>query len=362
MSNLTTADLPDLAIGRARIFVSLIALLSIYIDPTNGGFLGIEPYALCILLVHLGYSILIYTALQKTSEHHALATISVPLDVFFATALAFFTEGRPTSPAFVFFVFAIVAAGFRFNPRTCLGVTVFSVTLYFMAISFASHFVSNLYMMRAAYLAITGYVIGFFADQREKFEARVHDLESAAERQAIARDLHDGYVQALAGINLRLGACERWLDQNQPSKASAEVKGIQVEVTREFDEVRKYVHSLTNTQYIAADLSARAVDQTRFEVSANFAATATLVEHALQIVLEGMRNARQHGKSRLVIASVLGLDDTIRITIDDDGIGFAEPATPPWSIASRVAEVRGQLRMIATGESGAHLQIDLPTS
>ena len=359
MSNLTTAD-PDFAIGRARIFVSLIALLSIYIDPTNGGFLGIEPSALAILLIHLGYGILMYMALQKTAEHHTLATISVPLDVFFATAVAFITEGRPTSPAFVFFVFAIVAAGFRFNPRTCLGVTVFSVITYWVAIFFASHFVSNLYMMRAAYLAMTGYVIGFFADQREKFEARLRDLESAAERQAIARDLHDGYVQALAGINLRLGACERWLDQNQPAKARTEVRGIRVEVNREYDEVRKYLHSLANTEYNAVDLSAGTIDQTKFQVKANFATTATLVEHALQIVLEGIRNARRHGMPRMVAVSVQGLDDTIRITIDDDGVGFGELNTPPWSIASRVAEVRGELKMIATADSGAHLQIDLP--
>ena len=231
-----------------------------------------------------------------------------------------------------------------------------------MAISFASHFVSNLYMMRAAYLAIAGYVIGFFADQREKFEARMHDLESAAERQAIARDLHDGYVQALAAINLRLGACERWLDQNQPSKARTEVIGIQVEVTREYDEVRKYLHSLANTQYNALDLGARTIDQTRFQVNANFATTSVLVEHALQIVLEGMRNAQHHGRPHMVTASVQGLDDTIRITIDDDGIGFAEPDRPPWSIASRVAEVGGELRMVAEGHSGAHLQIDLPAA
>jgi signal transduction histidine kinase len=361
MRNLTTTDL-DFAIGRARIFVSLIALLSIYIDPTNGGFLGIEPAALGILLAHLGYSVLIYIALQRTSDHDDLATISVPLDVFFATAVAFITEGRPTSPAFVFFVFAIVAAGFRFNPRTCLGVTVFSVITYLVAISFASHFVSNFYMMRGAYLAIAGYVIGFFADQRRQFEARVHDLESAAERQAIARDLHDGYVQALAGISLRLGACERWLDQNQPSKARTEVKGMQVEVNREYDDVRKYIHSLANNQYNVADLSARTIDQTEFQVKANFATTATLVEHTLQIVLEGMRNARQHGRPRMVAVNVEGLDDIIRITIDDDGIGFAEPGSPPWSIASRVAELRGELRMIATGDAGAHLQIDLPAA
>ena len=64
MSNFTTTD-PDFAIGRGRIFVSLIALLSIFIDPTNGGFLGIEPSALVILLIHLGYGILMYIALAK---------------------------------------------------------------------------------------------------------------------------------------------------------------------------------------------------------------------------------------------------------------------------------------------------------
>src|SRR5271156_7580 len=359
MSNLTTTD-PDFAIGRARIFLSLIALVSIYVDPAIGGFLRIEPYALGILLFHLGDSISMYAASQMTSERHDLAAVSVPLDVFFAAAGALITEGRPTSPAFVFFVFAIAAAGFRFNPRTCLLVTVFSVTLYLMAISFASHFVSNLYVMRAAYLAITGYVIRFFADQREKFEARVRDLESAAERQAIARDLHDGYIQALAAINLRLGACERWLDQSQLSKARTEVRGIRVEVTREYDDVRKYVHSLANTQSNTVDSAARSFDQTKFRVNANFATTATLVEHALQIVLEGMRNARHHGRPQMVMASVQGFGDTIRITIDDDGIGFAESSSPPWSIASRVAEVGGELKMISGADSGAHLQIDLP--
>lgn len=200
--------------------------------------------------------------------------------------MAFITEGRPTSPAFVFFVFVIVEAGFRFSPRTCLGVTVSSVTLYLMAIAVAPHLPSNLFVMRAAYLAIAGYVIGFFADQRAKFEARVRDLESTAERLAIARDLHDGYVQALAGINLRLGACERWLDRDQPTKVRTEVRAIQFEVAREYDEVRKYIHTLANTQPNLTESPDLPIEQTRFQVNANFATSSALVEHALQIVLD----------------------------------------------------------------------------
>ncbi len=126
--------------------------------------------------------------------------------------------------------------------------------------------------------------------------------------------------------------------------------------------MRKYIHSLANTESSAALSADLPFDQTRFQVNANFATTATLVEHALQIILEGMRNARQHGRPHIVTASVQGLEKTIRITIDDDGIGFAEPSRPPWSIASRVAEVGGELTMIAEGNSGAHLRIDLPAA
>src|SRR5439155_1014658 len=66
---------------------------------------------------------------------------------------------------------------------------------------------ANLYTMRPVYLAITGYLVGYLGEQRLTLESRVRDLEAAAERERIARSLHDGYVQALAGVNLRLGTC-----------------------------------------------------------------------------------------------------------------------------------------------------------
>jgi signal transduction histidine kinase len=52
--------------------------------------------------------------------------------------------------------------------------------------------------------------------------------------------------------------------------------------------------------------------------------------------------------------------DAIRVTIDDDGVGFEELDQAPWTIASRVAEFGGQLKMNADNPSGAHLEIDMP--
>jgi signal transduction histidine kinase len=52
--------------------------------------------------------------------------------------------------------------------------------------------------------------------------------------------------------------------------------------------------------------------------------------------------------------------EAINILLDDDGIGFEEPVTPPWTIASRVAEFGGRL-VVNSEAAGAHLEISLPT-
>lgn len=63
----------------------------------------------------------------------------------------------------------------------------------------------------------------------------------------------------------------------------------------------------------------------------------------MQIVLEGVRNTRRHGPARLAAINVQQVGEAIRITIDDDGVGFADSIIPPWTIASRVAEFGGRL-------------------
>ena len=359
MGNPQTTSL-DLAIARTRILVSLVALISLYVDPNNGGFLGIEPFALAALLAHLGYSTSAYVALRHGSHVEDLATMSVTLDVCFATILAVLTEGKPTSPAIVFFMFAIVYGGCRFSVQTCFGVTIISVILYLMVITIGLHRVSDLYVMRAAYLGVAGYLVGFLGYQRGKFQARVHELENAAERKLIARDLHDGYVQALAAINLRIGACLRWLDRDGVQRVSTELREMQVEVTREYDEVRRYIHSLADTRYSDSRPGSELTDGARFCAKMEFTVDATIAEHVLQIVLEGLRNARRHGTPRLIAAKVEASPEALEIVIDDDGQGFGEIGDPPWSIASRVAEVGGEIEVLREPPVGGHLRIQIP--
>lgn len=349
----------DLNIARARVFLSLTALISIYVDPTTGGAFSLESRALVVLSLHFAYSASTYLFLTRRLAPRRLPQTSAALDILFAIAVAFLTEG-PTSPSYVFFAFAIIAVGCRAGFRATLSVTFASMLLYLGLILFARRGVEHSYVMRPAYLGIVGYLIGFLGQQRMNFEARIRELETAAARERIARSLHDGYVQALAGTNLRLETCRELLSRGQAAEAFVQLTELQCGVAREFDAVRAYVRSLANVTEPEGEISA-ASSETRFRVHAEFDAGGLLAGQVLQIMLEGLRNTLRHGGARRAAVHASQSDGAIHITIDDDGVGFRPPATPPWSMASRVAESGGRLRIAEDDRQGAHLDILLPT-
>ena len=349
----------DLTIARARIALSLIAMLSLYIDPSAaGGLFHLNVYALTTLLCHLAYSVGMYFALSRGLADGNLQVLSTSFDLFFATAVAFITEGQ-TSASYVFFVFAIVATGSRPRSRPIVTVTFCSVALYLLAIV-VTRGITSVYDMRAVYLAIAGYLIGFFSQERALFEAQVRELETRAERQSIARSLHDGYVQALAGVNLRLETCRALLNRDRAQDALVEITDLQSGVAREYDAVRIYLRSLAGIdQRSSAEVSARTSDPS-FEIRAAFCGSSLLGEHILQIMLEGLRNSRSHGLANLVRIDVHEADDKVSITIEDDGVGLSDSSSRPWAIASRVAELDGHMSMHSNGST--RLQIELPNS
>ena len=346
----------DLDIARTRIVLSLLAMLSLYIDPTTaGGLFHLTFYVLATLVCHLTYSVGTYFLLESQIGKRWLPTATTLLDLFFAMAIACLTEGQ-TGPSYVFFVFAIIAVGVRATLRAIVHITLLGVALYLVVIS-AHNRMSGAYVMRAVYLAIGGYLVGF-AQQRANYEARVRELEAQAERQSIARLLHDSYVQSLAGVNLRLESCRELLRRGRSDDASQELKELQLGVKRQFDEVREYVRSLagvdSNSTHEIADISA----DPEIRINGVFEGSSRLGERILQIMLEGLRNARKHARATLVRIDASETAGRVLITIADDGVGFPPAADPPWTIASHVAETGGRLSFSEKGP--ACLQIEIP--
>jgi signal transduction histidine kinase len=367
MTQPRTADI-ERNIAQCRVILSIAAFITVYIDPTRptltrwipltGGPFMLDPYALAVLLSHVGYSIVIFLVVERgLASAERVATVSTWGDVLFGASIALVTEGA-NSPFYVFFAFAVLAAGFRSGLRLTLVVTGASVGLYLSLILVSRPTGVSFYIMRPAYLGITGYLVGYLGEQRLAVEARFRALEAATQRERIARSLHDEYVQALAAVNVRLETCRELLRRERAEQALAELTDLQAGVNREHDDLRTYIRSLIDREAPAA-LRARD-DRTRFAVRAAFDGSLRLVEHALQIMLEGARNVGVHAHARSATISVDTNGETVSIRIDDDGVGFPVGASPPWSIASRAAELGGAVRLGEADRPGGHVHVDLP--
>lgn len=347
----------DLDIAVARTILSALAIVSVYIDPTTaGGMFHLEPLALSVLLGHFVYSIAVYLVLRGKREICSLPAGTAVLDLFFATAVAFVTEGL-TSPSYVFFVFAIIAVAVRGGLRATMVITTCCVLAY-LGVTGIARGILVLHLMRAVYLAMAGLLGGFLGWQRAVFERRVRELEARAERESIARSLHDGYVQALAGISLRLQSCKELLSSDRSSELESELDGLRLGVQREYETVRQYLRSLAGAVPTAASHPKSTDPQLRF--GADFEVKAALGEEILNIMLEALRNSRRHAAAGRITIAARGADGLIAITIHDDGVGFPAAAAPPWTIASRVSDLGGTVSLSSNG--APCIEVEIPTS
>jgi signal transduction histidine kinase len=357
-------------IARCRLVLSAIALVAVYVDPTEpslmpwlhltSGRFMIDPWALGVMGSHLLYSVVVYGVLVRGIVPAArLATLTTWTDVLFGVLIVMFTEGT-SSPFWAFFVFAVIASGAHGGLRRSIAVTTASVASYLSLIVFSWHGETNLYLMRPVYLAVVGYLTAYLGQQRLNLQSEVHELEATRERNRIARALHDGCVQTLGGTNLGLQTCRELIRAGRDEQALAMLAELQRSINREYDELRVYVRELAEVEPAGPDSATASPVPTRFSVSLELAGSAALVEDVLQIVREAVANVRRHARARSAAITVRTVDGQVSIAIDDDGQGFANPEQVPWSISSRVVEAGGEVCVVRDPRPGAHLRLALP--
>jgi signal transduction histidine kinase len=355
-------------IARCRVLLSIVAVVAIYLDPTGptmlpglnlrGGSFAIDPRALAVLLAHLLFSVVVYGALTRgVVAAETIGAITTWADVLFAGAIAAFTEGA-SSPFYAFFVFAVMASGFRAGARHSAAVIVVAVTIYLglVLVSGQDH-VESFYLMRPVYLAIVGYLIAHLGHQRIELEATVRRLEAREERNLIAASLHDGSLQTLVAVGLRLEGCRELLREGRHAEALGDLSRLQEEVTREHEGLRSYVRGLARVG--SADSGNGVGHDPSVSIDARFSGSPALVEDVLQIAREALANVRRHASASAATISVRAVDERVLLAVDDDGVGFAVGAQAPWSIGARVRAAGGDLRIEATSPGG-HLRIAFP--
>ena len=137
----------DLNIAFARAVLSLLVLVSWYVDPSYGGWFYIDETSLIILSLHLTYSVVAFVLIDRGVAASLVPEICIALDIAFAAAITLVTEG-PTSPSWVFFVFAMIMIDRRASFHAAITVTICSSLVYFMLLAAFVPGPRNEYLMR----------------------------------------------------------------------------------------------------------------------------------------------------------------------------------------------------------------------
>jgi signal transduction histidine kinase len=163
---------------------------------------------------------------------------------------------------------------------------------------------------------------------------RLRSRAGAVERARVSRELHDGAIQSLFGIQMKIEALRRDATLT-PEKVDEELGEVHDLLQREVLALRELMQALRplelETSDQLPDVLASLVERFRRDtsVSARFIWTggpislpsSTALELA-RIVQEALVNVRKHSRARNVLVRLTNNDDTCTLMIEDDGQGF----------------------------------------
>ena len=201
------------------------------------------------------------------------------------------------------------------------------------------------------------------------------------ERSRIACEIHDGLVQTLAGINLKLDLC-RELIFSDPTRSFELLSDAKAQLKTAIDESRQVIFNLRPLDFESMELvpalknylkSYETQSHIRTELvwSGDEAAMAPTTKIVLfRIMQEALSNVQKHAKADRATITLAVVESRIKGAIEDNGIGFDVEAMSQdptkWQsfglkgIHERARLVGGTARVESRKGQGTRVLVDIP--
>ncbi|MCX5416335.1 sensor histidine kinase [Streptomyces sp. NBC_00059] len=216
---------------------------------------------------------------------------------------------------------------------------------------------------------------------RADLAAAQHTAGVLAERDRLAREIHDTLAQGLSSIQLLLRAAERALPQ-APQNAARYVDQARQAAVDNLAEARRFVAALTPPtlegttladalERLCTTTSARHRLTARFHPTGTPTPLATAHEVALlRIAQSALANTVRHAEATTAEVTLSYLDDRVALDVVDDGRGFdpallpaPDPETGGFGLAAmraRAHALGGTLTIESAPGRGTALAAQLP--
>lgn len=381
-------------LATARLTLAISSLFAIWMYPTQISWCA--HWLLGIYIIH-GTVVMLLLRFRNQSTP-AFRSLVHAVDLAWPVLISVFATGT-RNPFFLFFVFVLAAAAYRWGLRETVGTAVASVILLWLE-SGAVHlgFLGSVegfvlrhhwhplgidvvelepkhLFMRSVYLLVMGWLLGYLAEQQKQ-------LRTEVERARIARDLHDGALQSMVSVAMQLDVLRRQ-SHSQAGIISPELGRIQDLLLEETRKLRDLMQQMKPLDVDARKLRAHLIELVeRFQretgITAQFVCDSSLTslrpqvcDVVARIVQEGLVNVRKHSGASHVLVQFDRRDGPWRLTVDDDGRGFPfsgcfsqtdleVDGRGPLVIKECVRLIDGELTLESIAGRGSRLKITIP--
>jgi signal transduction histidine kinase len=197
-----------------------------------------------------------------------------------------------------------------------------------------------------------------------------------AERNRVARDLHDSAAQTVYSLSLMAGGWAQQAEHDQlPAVADrlTQLQGIALQVLK---ELRLIIYELRHPE-LAEDGLVKAIERRLAAVEQRAQVRASLVVHGDPVALplecseqvfailqEALNNTLRHSQARMVEVRIVVEPQALCFAVQDDGIGFgpdqAASGLGLHSMRERAQLIGGRLNVISAAGQGALVELRIP--
>jgi len=333
------------AVAWLRVAFALVAVLVIQLNPER--VTRFPELSFFSLITFLFYSLaILYLAWRNKLTTSPIGLVTTALDVVWIAVIVFSTGGTRT-PFFFYYSFPVITASIRWGLKGSLPVALVGVALYgvvrltLAAESIESPLGIDVLLVRSLYLILLACIFGYISEFERKQNQRLLALSKTAgevaalqERRRINFELHDGILQTLATLILRLEGCGKRLSNSQKELAD-ELQSLE-DLTRDsMKQIRQFLSGRQSTPLVAGTLVEKLRDEARFlhdgmgldvilESDPDDLELPPDTEREVYYVLrEGLTNVTRHSHASRVEIHLSRQNGNFAGSLTDNGVGFS---------------------------------------
>ncbi len=376
------------AVAWLRLAFAVLAIAVIQLNPER---VARFPLMSGLVLV----SFLIYSAIalvlvvRRNSVFSSFGSVATALDVVWIALIVFSTGGTRT-PFFFYYSFPVITASLRWGLKGSLPVAFIGVAIYVsIRLSLAAESIDqpigiDTIVVRSLYLIFLAGVFGYISEFEKRQNQKLLALSKTAanvavmqERRRIMFDIHDGILQSLATLILRLESTRGRLPESQ-SEAIQELQAAEELSRSTMKDLRAFLAGKTDRPIMSGTLIERLQEELRFiqeglglEVildcePENLNLPAEIERELYYVLREGLTNITRHSHASRVQFRLNQLASAIEVSLEDNGVGLdlrtAENGRGLGlrSMKERIEKLGGELALKSSPSSGTKISFSVP--